>query len=123
MTPVADDIETKNYALKDLPILLLQLSFNGTIEHANTSAPTLLGYSNLKGRSLGEIFDGLRVLVEDWIEKANNAHSTIDAEFLCAQGAKAETFVQVALKRINSQPDPSVVAILTDATKLKSLEA
>ena len=51
MTPMADDIETKNYALKDLPIPLLQLSLNGTIEHANTSALTLLGYSNLKGRS------------------------------------------------------------------------
>ena len=38
ITPVADDIKNKNYALKDLPIPLLQLSLNGTIEHANTSA-------------------------------------------------------------------------------------
>ena len=46
ITPVADDIENKNYALKDLPIPLLQLGLNGTIEDANTSALTLLGYSN-----------------------------------------------------------------------------
>jgi|GEM_PF-2572898 len=72
MTPVADGIETKNYALKDLPIPPLQFSLNGTIEHANTSALTLLGCSNLKGRSLSEIFDGHSVLVEDWIEKVNN---------------------------------------------------
>ena len=123
ITPVADDIKNKNYALKDLPIPLLQLSLNGTIEHANTSALTLLGYSNLKGYGLSEIFDGHGVLIDDWIEKAKEPHSTIDAEFLRVQGAKKETFVQVALKRINSQPDPSLVAILTDATKLKSLEA
>ena len=123
ITPVADDIENKNYALKDLPIPLLQLGLNGTIEHANTYALTLLGYSNLKGHSLSEIFDGHGVLIDDWIEKAKEPHSTIDAEFLRVQGAKKETFVQVALKRINSQPDPSLVAILTDATKLKSLEA
>lgn len=109
--------------LKYLPIPILHLKPNGEIEQANTEALTLLGYSDLIGSCLTEVFDSHGLLIDDWIGKATSANSIIDAEFLRVRGAKKETVVQVALKRIGSDADSRLVAILTDATKLKSLEA
>ncbi len=123
LSPVNDKTSTDNYALKDLPIPLIQLSLKGKIEQANTAALTLLGYTQLQNVCLSEVFESHGLLVKEWIERATEAHATVDAEFLRVKGAKKETFVQVALKHIKSREEPCLVAILTDATKLKSLEA
>ena len=123
LSPVKVGAEGGGYVLKYLPIPILHLKPNGEIEQANTEALTLLGYSDLIGSCLTEVFDSHGLLIDDWIGKATSANSIIDAEFLRVRGAKKETVVQVALKRIGSDADSRLVAILTDATKLKSLEA
>lgn len=123
LSPVVNDIRHTNFDLKDLPIPLLNLSLAGEIEQVNDAALTLLGYSHLVGQSLSSVFEGHGILVAEWIAKARETTNSTDAEFLRVRGAKKETFVQVALKRIGDPADPRLIAILTDATKLKSLEA
>lgn len=123
LTPDIDAERRDVFALKDLPIPMLLLKLDGKIDQANTAALTLLGYSKLDGLCLTDVFDSNGVLIGEWVEKATIARSSIDAEFLRVRGAKKETFVQVALKRIDVGDEVSLVAILTDATKLKSLEA
>lgn len=123
LSPVKAGADGGDYVLKDLPIPILHLRPNGEIEQANTEALTLLGYSDLIGSCLTDIFDSHGLLIDDWIDKATSANSIIDAEFLRVRGAKKETVVQVALKRIGNDADSRLVAILSDATKLKSLEA
>ena len=123
LTPTAVGSGSENFALKDLPIPLLQITLAGKIYRANVAALSLLGYSDLKGRSLTEVFDSHGVLFQEWIERAKDARAPIDAEFLRVKGATKETIVQVALKRIEVGEEACLIAILTDATKLKSLEA
>jgi len=123
LSPMTEFENGANFPLKDLPIPLLRLSMSGEIEQANDAALTLLGYSHLEGRALNTVFEGHGILIADWIAKATGTVAPTDAEFLRVRGAKRETFVQVALKRIGDQSEPNLIAILTDATKLKSLEA
>lgn len=90
---------------------------------ANTAALNLLGYADLSGHTLSDVFDSHGVMISDWITDACNDNSVVNAEFLRVRGAKKETFVQVALKRTEHNANSCLVAVLTDATKLKSLEA
>ncbi len=123
VTPVADEQRTQTKALKDLPIPLLFIDEQGLINEANTAALTLLGYSNLSDKALPDVFDSHGVMISDWISAACNDNSVVNAEFLRVRGATKETFVQVALKQMEHSSKSCLVAVLTDATKLKSLEA
>ena len=123
VTPVADEQRTQTKALKDLPIPLLFIDEQGLINEANTAALTLLGYSNLSDKAVPDVFDSHGVMISDWISAACNDNSVVNAEFLCVRGATKETFVQVALKQMEHSSKSCLVAVLTDATKLKSLEA
>jgi len=123
LTPVPESQATGATALKELPIPLLFIDDSGQINEANTAALTLLGYSALAGKKLSDVFDSHGVMIAEWIANACNDRRAINSEFLRVRGAKKETFVQVTLKRTDDTATSCLVAVLTDATKLKSLEA
>lgn len=123
LTPVESDHNTAELPLAELPVPLLRLGLSGDIEHANEAALALLNQSDVKGSSLTDIFEGFALGVDDWIAKTKAHAKAVDSEFLRVRGQEKETFVQVILQRVNIENDSKIVAMLSDATKLKSLEA
>ncbi|PZO65508.1 MAG: hybrid sensor histidine kinase/response regulator [Paracoccus denitrificans] len=100
-----------------LPVALLRLRADGRIDDANVAALELLGPIEI-GTRLAEIVDGPGRPLGDWLTEALGRADT-RAEVLHYFGAGIEKFIQVRLTRDGD----GLVAVLTDASALKTLEA
>ena len=67
--------------------------------------------------------EGLGRSITDWIEDARQGRALQHPEFLRLHRRDKEVFVQVSLNKIENDPEASLVAILSDATEFKTLEA
>ena len=67
--------------------------------------------------------EGLGRSITDWIEDALQGRALRHPEFLRLHRRDKEVFVQVSLNKIENDPEASLIAILSDATELKTLEA
>lgn len=106
-----------------LPVPLLKLDTEGRIRLSNSPARALLGCEETDGLRLGEVLEGLGRSVAEWIADAAAERGTLHPEFLRVRRADSEAFVQVALNRARDGNDTVLIAVITDATALKSLEA
>jgi len=106
-----------------LPVPLLKLGTDGRVRLANAPARALLGCAEGGGPRLGEMLEGLGRPVTDWIADAAAGRGTVRPEFLRVRRAEGEKFVQVALSRTCDGDETVLVAVMTDATELKSLQA
>ena len=106
-----------------LPVPLLKLDTTGTILLSNRPARALLGCDEAQGLRLGDRLEGLGRPVADWIADAGAERGTLHPEFLRVRRADRETFVQVALNRARDGEETVLIAVINDATELKSLEA
>lgn len=105
-----------------VPVALLKFEPNGALRIANKAARDLL---HLDGshEELHELFEGLGRPVQDWLSDVVNERIPSGAEVLCARRLGGEVFLQVTLRRIVDLGRPGVLAVLQDATALKTLEA
>ncbi len=106
-----------------LPVPLLKLDTEGCIRLSNRPARMLLGCEETGGLRLGEMLEGLGRPVADWIADAAAERGTVHPEFLRVRQAEGERFVQVALNRARDGDETVLIAVMTDATELKSLQA
>lgn len=106
-----------------LPVPLLKLDTEGCIRLSNRPARALLGCEETAGLRLGEMLEGLGRPVADWIADAAAERGTVHPEFLRVRQAGGERFVQVALNRARDGDETVLIAVMTDATELKSLQA
>ena len=110
-------------ALSDLPIPLLILSADGCIRDFNGSARVLVGKVLERGVQVDEVMEGLGRPIPDWVTETLEGRAVQRTEFLRLKHQDKETFVQVALKTIMNGEEKQLIAVLTDATELKTLEA
>jgi two-component system cell cycle sensor histidine kinase/response regulator CckA len=105
-----------------VPVALLKFEPSGALRLANRAARDLL---HLDGETemLHDLFEGLGRPVQDWLSDVVNERIPSGAEVLCARKLGAEVFLQVTLRRIVDFGRPGVLAVLQDATALKTLEA
>jgi len=106
-----------------LPVPLLKLDTEGRIRLSNGPARALLGCAETGGLRLGEMLEGLGRPVKDWIADAAAERGTVRPEFLRVRRAEGERFVQVTLNRSCEGDETVLIAVMTDATELKSLQA
>lgn len=106
-----------------LPVPLLKLDIDGRIRLSNRPARALLGCEATAGLRLGEMLEGLGRPVAEWIADAAAARGTVQPEFLRVRHAGGETFVQVGLNRTRDGDETVLIAVMTDATELKSLQS
>jgi len=106
-----------------LPVAVLRLAGGGEIIQSNRLARDLLGLGRTDGITLQKVLEGLGRPVGDWLEDARLGRGLSKSEFLRLKSADSETFVQVSLGRVDEPTGPTLIAILHDATELKSLEA
>ena len=107
----------------DLPVPLLRLAPDGRILRANASACKLLDTERADGRNLAEFMEGLGRSIRLWISEAAAGRGLHRSEFLRLIRPDREIFVQVTLNRVRVSGATELVAVLNDATELKTLEA
>ena len=113
-------------AAEDLPVGLLQLRADGTIVAANRLARELLRPEEtvaLVGQTLADRLEGLGRPVRDWLDEASKGRGLGRPEVLRVRAPDAEAFLQVTLGRVTAPGEVRLVAVLNDATELKTLEA
>lgn len=111
-------------AIDELPVPLMKVAGDGRILASNREARELLVLDKTEGLRMSEILDGLGRPVGDWIKEALEDRGGQSSQFLRGRGEHQNTFVQVTLKATQSAgEDPHLIAVMSDVTELKTLEA
>ena len=109
--------------LEDFPVALLRIKPDGFVEDANKLARQLLDMDKRSGMPLSELIGGLGRPIDDWLGDAAEGRALHQPEVLRARAGDDETYLQVSLGRVIEDGQVSLVAMVTDATELKTLEA
>ena len=108
---------------QDLPVPMIKLGPDGTVLAFNRMAAKLLGVSLRRGAHLSQLMEGLGRSISDWLNDSLAGRLVQKSEFLRLTRTDQEIFVQVSLNRISEGGEAALIAVLQDATELKSLEA
>ena len=107
----------------DVPVPLLRIEPGGTIEMSNRMSRELLADEIVPGTRVAELVEGLGRSVTAWIDDAFGGRGLGHSEMLRARRAHTDVFLQITLERVMTDQGPRLVAVLIDATELKTLEA
>ncbi|MBY5932480.1 response regulator [Tateyamaria omphalii] len=110
-------------SFEDLPVPLVRFSPEGEVRSFNRSAADLIGPALVAGEHISDLMAGLGRPITDWLEETVSDRAVQQSEFLRLTRADKEMFVQVALNRMQEDGEVSIIAVLADATELKTLEA
>jgi two-component system cell cycle sensor histidine kinase/response regulator CckA len=108
--------------IESLPVAIARLSPEGAIVFANAAARALLGSAAQPGIAIGTLVEGLGRSMETRIAEALRGDGTGRAEIARAEPDGREVFLQVSLTRLTLDGEAAVIAVLADATELKTLE-
>jgi len=106
--------------LDALPVAILQLDADGTVNLSNARSRKLLGLAPDQALNLCDRLEGLGRPVSDWLSDAAQGRAGKGVEVLRVARDDRELFVQVSLARL---PAGGLVAVLHDVTEMKTLEA
>lgn len=106
-----------------VPLAMLRLSSSGTVLEANAAAEELLTHADLIGENINRVFSDVGQSIETWFDQTLENPKAKRSEFARLAVSADEKYVQLVLQRIETANGPQILAYLTDATELKSLEA
>ncbi len=108
---------------ENVPVALLRFATDGTVAAANRAARDLAGLSPAEAPTIDSLFGGLGRSVRDWMDDVLAERLPDGSEVVQLLRGEGERFVQVSLRREVEAGHPGLLAILQDATALKTLEA
>ncbi len=112
------------WALFDaLPVPLLKIARSGEVQMANRLARDLLDDPMAVGAPLSSLVEGLGRPIGEWLADAVEGRGLNRPEVVQASRPSKEVYLQITLGRVEEGADVSLVAVLNDATELKTLEA
>ncbi|MEM8823178.1 MAG: ATP-binding protein [Pseudomonadota bacterium] len=121
--PAGEEAES-GVALDSLPVALLRLDPDGRIIFANKRAQVLLPrLGDGVGVQLAAMVEGLGRPVGDWVQEAAQGRIMDHPEVVRVTGAATDSFLQVTLGRPLGGDQGGLIAVLNDATELKTMEA
>jgi two-component system, cell cycle sensor histidine kinase and response regulator CckA len=106
-----------------VPVALMKFAADGTLIIANRAARDLLALDVVSGQMFHELFEGLGRPIADWMGDVLSERLPTATEVLSVRSAETEQFLQVSLRRSVDFGKPGILAVLNDATALKTLEA
>ncbi len=123
--PVAETAaETQGWqAFHDLPVPLIKVAPDGKVQSFNRMAAQLIGVCLTEDAHLSDLMEGLGRSITDWLTDTLADRMVQKSEFLRLTRADKEVFVQVVLNPITENGERALIAVMHDATELKSLEA
>nr|WP_239058357.1 ATP-binding protein [Aliiroseovarius sp. PrR006] len=120
----APELSTDEWAFIDgLPVPLLKVDLGGRITMANRRARDLLGDKDAIGSLMADQVEGLGRPVSEWLREAHAGRHLGRSEIVRATRIDEDVFIQISLAQISEENSTALVAVLQDATELKSLEA
>lgn len=108
--------------LEAIPVSLLHLDIEGRVFWGNAQAREMLGKSYRVGRMLGDILQPLGRSLDGLLAEVRQDKQSGSAEMVRLKDGGLETFAQVSLTHMVLQGQPSMMAVLTDASELRLLE-
>ncbi|MCA0873728.1 response regulator [Seohaeicola saemankumensis] len=120
---VTTQTATPPEAFETLPVPMIKLEPGGKILKVNRLAGDLLGVEITTDTVLSDLMQGLGRPVTDWLRDTALGVAHQKSEFLRLTRPDKEVFVQVSLSRVSEDGGTVLIALLNDATELKSLEA
>ncbi len=112
-----------DHFLEDLPVALARLETSGRLTYANTAARALLGPRAEPGANIAELIEGLGRPIAERLADTVRGRALGRSEVARGVVEGQEIFLQVAFTRTMLDGAPSLLAVLSDATELKTLEA
>jgi two-component system, cell cycle sensor histidine kinase and response regulator CckA len=112
-----------NHFLDELPVALARLEPEGRLIYANKAALALLGPRAAPGASIGELIEGLGRSIDERLADTIRGRALGRSEVARATLDGQEIFLQVAFTRTIFDGAASLLAVFSDATELKTLEA
>jgi two-component system cell cycle sensor histidine kinase/response regulator CckA len=109
-------------AFESLPVALLHFGSDGRLLASNRHAQHLLDIPRDATGTLSTFVEGLGRPVNDWVMDTLAERIPNRSEVVRARRRETELFLQVTLSRITDATGPSLLAVLHDATELKTLE-
>ncbi|MBM7067801.1 ATP-binding protein [Actibacterium sp. 188UL27-1] len=109
--------------LDDLPVAVIKMTDAGELLIANRMARDLLGKGAQPEVNLAHLVEGLGRSVRDWLLEAAEGRNLNKPEVVRARRAETEVFLQITLSRVVGEDQTTLIAVLSDATELKTLEA
>jgi two-component system cell cycle sensor histidine kinase/response regulator CckA len=106
-----------------LPVPLIKVAPDGAVLRANPEARRMLDLGDGPAGNLAEHMVGLGRALSDWLQEAVEGRDQHRSEFLRLTRVDREVFVQVTLNRVVEDGRAALIAVLNDATELKTLEA
>lgn len=110
-------------AFETLPVPMIKVASSGEIMTINRQATHLLGAGVKDGLMLDQVMQGLGRSIPDWLRDTIGGKAALQSEFLRLTRTDKEVFVQVTLSRVREEGQMILIAVLNDATELKTLEA
>jgi two-component system cell cycle sensor histidine kinase/response regulator CckA len=120
--PATDPLQVQT-DFEHVPAALLRFAADGRLEMANRVARDLLGLAEGAQTALADLFEGPGRPVEEWFADILCERLPGGAEVLRLRRSETEAYFQVTLRRLVERAEPGVLAVLQDATALKTLEA
>ena len=106
-----------------LPVALLKIVDGGRIVFANQAARKLLSLDEDSLPAFYDLAEGMGRPVAHWLADALQGNGLHRPEVMRTTTGGRELYLQVTLSRITPPEGPMLLAVLNDATELKSLEA
>jgi len=106
-----------------LPVPLMRISPDGKILMANERARKLLALRAGQEFDFAEVVEGLGRPVDEWLLDITEGRGAGRTEVVRATLPTQDVYLQVALGRMVERGETSVLAVLIDATELKTMEA
>jgi len=120
---IGDQVSSVNADLEDVPVALMTFGPDGVLRNANRVARDMLMDGMLRPAMFHELFEALGRPVSDWLSDVATGRIPGGNEVLRARNGGDEAFLQVTLHRFLDAGRVSLLAVLNDATRLKTLEA
>ncbi len=113
-----------DHFLDELPVALARLENGGRLTYANSAARQLIGERARPGAEIVELIEGLGRPISERLADTSRGRALGRSEIARSiTGDGQEIFLQVAFTRTVLDGAPSILAVFSDATELKTLEA
>ncbi len=121
--PARREDDTVPVDFENVPVALMKFGLDGGMRLANRAARDLLGAREVGAMTFHDLFEDLGRPVSDWLADVIEQRLPAGAEMLRLRGGEDEHFVQVQLSRFVEKGRALALAILSDVTALKKMEA
>ena len=95
----------------------------GKVVGSNNLARLLLNVDTTSEKNFAELVEGLGRSIGDWIKDHISGRTVPKPEIVLSRNSTSDKYIQVTLDTVQDRGEVFVIAVLNDATELKTLEA